>query len=282
MSSISLTTSPGSPTTKVVLDTSMSPSINKRRMLSVSDDNILQDRMYLRCPYEEKDECKSAGGKWDPEVKKWYSPYDIYAFSRESFVKWLPPHGPKIKSPSSVSGPPSISKRGAKKPMETNIASVHSEDLEVCINESVIPFFKKETYVRRISSKNLKLTENYKNMKSVFEVSGIGCWLVEKKRGKRVKDGDHMGFITGDSKDAIVEMFRVVGVEERPVYDEENPKGFWEEIMNWESETETLIISLVSVGDVEEGRVSWNEWKRVVNYNENYMPRGIRKVISPL
>lgn len=269
-------------TAKNVLDTSMSPSTNKRS--GVLDDNIHPD---TSTPSREEEPGHSesyptAGHVVTKERSEMLAQLArVWDHCPQDAAQWLVKRmSPSINKSCSVYSPPSISRRGAKKPMETNIASVHSEDLEVCINESVIPFSKKETYVRRISSKNLKLTENYQNMKSVFEASGIGCWLVEKDN--KLKDGDHMGFITGDSKDAIVEMFRVVGVEERPVYDEENPKGFWEEIMNWESETDTLIISLVSVGDVEEGRVSWNEWKRAVNYKENYMPRGIRKVISPL
>ena len=33
-----------------------------------------KNRVYLNCPYSEKDICKGAGGRWDPEVKKWYVP----------------------------------------------------------------------------------------------------------------------------------------------------------------------------------------------------------------
>ena len=28
--------------------------------------------IFLDCPYSEKDECKSLGGRWDNDVKKWY------------------------------------------------------------------------------------------------------------------------------------------------------------------------------------------------------------------
>ena len=42
--------------------------------------------IYLECPFSEKDECKSLGGKWDPEKKKWYIPDGIDA---NKFKKWL-------------------------------------------------------------------------------------------------------------------------------------------------------------------------------------------------
>ena len=44
-------------------------------------------RVYLNCPYAEKDECKAFGGKWDPDVKKWYV---TEASNINDFKKWLP------------------------------------------------------------------------------------------------------------------------------------------------------------------------------------------------
>ncbi len=43
--------------------------------------------LYLNVPYEEKDEIKALGGKWDLKVKKWYveTSYDKYI----KFSKWL-------------------------------------------------------------------------------------------------------------------------------------------------------------------------------------------------
>ena len=43
-------------------------------------------RLYLNCPFSEKDECKSLGGKWDNEQKKWYISKDM---NKEKFQKWL-------------------------------------------------------------------------------------------------------------------------------------------------------------------------------------------------
>ena len=46
-----------------------------------------ENRVYLNCPYEEKDLCKGAGGRWDPDVKKWYVPEDD---DPNMFKRWLP------------------------------------------------------------------------------------------------------------------------------------------------------------------------------------------------
>ena len=31
-------------------------------------------KIYLDCPYQDKDECKALGGRWDPDYRKWYVP----------------------------------------------------------------------------------------------------------------------------------------------------------------------------------------------------------------
>ena len=45
------------------------------------------DRFYLKCPYDEKDECKSLGGRWDNDARKWYVPSDV---DRDMFKEWWP------------------------------------------------------------------------------------------------------------------------------------------------------------------------------------------------
>ena len=45
------------------------------------------DRFYLKCPYDEKDECKSLGGRWDNDARKWYVPKDV---DRNLFKQWWP------------------------------------------------------------------------------------------------------------------------------------------------------------------------------------------------
>ena len=45
-----------------------------------------EDRIYLNCPYSEKDECKKRGGQWDPFKKKWYVPANV---SPALFSRWM-------------------------------------------------------------------------------------------------------------------------------------------------------------------------------------------------
>ena len=47
---------------------------------------INDQKIYLNCPFSEKDECKALGGKWDRGLKKWYIPGGI---SPEKFSKWM-------------------------------------------------------------------------------------------------------------------------------------------------------------------------------------------------
>jgi hypothetical protein len=43
------------------------------------------ERFYLACPFAEKDNCKSLGGRWDQDARKWYVPNDV---DRNKFKKW--------------------------------------------------------------------------------------------------------------------------------------------------------------------------------------------------
>ena len=45
-----------------------------------------EDRIYLKCPFDEKDECKSLGGRWDGDARKWYITADMDA---EPFAQWM-------------------------------------------------------------------------------------------------------------------------------------------------------------------------------------------------
>jgi Domain of unknown function (DUF5710) len=42
----------------------------------------------LNVPFAQKDEAKSLGAKWNPELKKWFVPAGV---SPDSFSKWMPP-----------------------------------------------------------------------------------------------------------------------------------------------------------------------------------------------
>ena len=42
-------------------------------------------RFYLDCPYEDREECKELGGRWDPDKRKWYVPSGT---DTTGFKKW--------------------------------------------------------------------------------------------------------------------------------------------------------------------------------------------------
>ncbi len=44
------------------------------------------NEIILEVPFAEKDEAKSLGAKWNPELKKWYIPDGI---EKEKFNKWI-------------------------------------------------------------------------------------------------------------------------------------------------------------------------------------------------
>ena len=50
-------------------------------------------KIYLNCPYSEKDECKQLGARWDNESRKWYIPVGIdtepFGADVEPFQKWM-------------------------------------------------------------------------------------------------------------------------------------------------------------------------------------------------
>ena len=48
------------------------------------------DRVDLTTSFDEKDEVKSLGAKWDPNTKKWYISGDEYRQDRAKWDKWQP------------------------------------------------------------------------------------------------------------------------------------------------------------------------------------------------
>ena len=59
-----------------------------------------EEKIYLNCPFDEKDECKSLGGKWDGEEKKWFI---TDSMDSEPFSQWLQDSGPSILKNKSLS-----------------------------------------------------------------------------------------------------------------------------------------------------------------------------------
>ena len=44
------------------------------------------EKIYLNCPFEEKDECKELGGRWDNVERKWFITTDM---DNRPFQKWI-------------------------------------------------------------------------------------------------------------------------------------------------------------------------------------------------
>ena len=43
-------------------------------------------KIYLNCPFDDKDVCKSLGGRWDSDARKWYI---TDAMASEPFSQWI-------------------------------------------------------------------------------------------------------------------------------------------------------------------------------------------------
>lgn len=44
------------------------------------------EKIYLNCPFDDKDACKSLGGRWDSDARKWYI---TNAMASEPFSQWI-------------------------------------------------------------------------------------------------------------------------------------------------------------------------------------------------
>ena len=53
---------------------------------SFHNEETFYNKIYLNCPFEEKDLCKSLGGQWDPILKKWFVPK---GHDQSKFDRWL-------------------------------------------------------------------------------------------------------------------------------------------------------------------------------------------------
>ena len=45
-----------------------------------------EERIYLNCPFDDKEECKELGGRWDGDEKRWYITSEM---DSEPFSKWI-------------------------------------------------------------------------------------------------------------------------------------------------------------------------------------------------
>ena len=72
------------PFQKWLSNNEQAPSEEAERENSI--EGTVNKRTYLNCPFEEKDECKSLGARWDGDAKKWYVPEGVEI---SKFSKWL-------------------------------------------------------------------------------------------------------------------------------------------------------------------------------------------------
>ena len=56
------------------------------REKQAASNRIKNEKHYIDCPFEEKDEAKALGAKWDHEKRKWYYTGDK---DPEKFRKWM-------------------------------------------------------------------------------------------------------------------------------------------------------------------------------------------------
>lgn len=53
---------------------------------------MADNRFYLNCPYNDKEDCKAIEGRWDNDARKWYVPNDV---DRNLFKEWWPSNSNK-------------------------------------------------------------------------------------------------------------------------------------------------------------------------------------------
>lgn len=56
--------------------------------------STIQERVYIDCPFRDKDEAKALGARWDSEERLWYVPHGI---DLAPFMKWI--HSPDTLTP---------------------------------------------------------------------------------------------------------------------------------------------------------------------------------------
>tara|TARA_B100000900_G_scaffold353102_1_gene321047 strand:+ start:957 stop:1460 length:504 start_codon:yes stop_codon:yes gene_type:complete len=137
----------------------------------------------------------------------------------------------------------------------------------------VLPRETDKIYIVRISSP--AAVNDYRIMIKRIEENGIAEWDSDKQN--RISIGDWLGFILGDTHEAIVELFKVVdkkGTKHRPSH--WNSKKYTYQKVN-EDVQKRQVIYFSEKGP----EISWNFWKKKVNYSEIYMPRGTIKAKNP-
>jgi hypothetical protein len=131
-------------------------------------------------------------------------------------------------------------------------------------------------YIVRIAEKQSNALRDFEAMRTKVLREGRSEW--DSDKGNRISPGDWLGFITGGTYTANVELYRVDSIlsqDKRPSH--------WE----YAQHTDQCVSELVKTRDVislsNEGEhvYSWENWKQVVGYKTRYMPRGTSKSKNP-
>lgn len=59
--------------------------INTAKGIETKHEDNTPSRIYINCPFSDKDEAKSLGAKWDVKEKRWWIPHEL----QNQFEKWL-------------------------------------------------------------------------------------------------------------------------------------------------------------------------------------------------
>lgn len=86
------------------------------------------EKIYLNCPFDDKDECKALGGRWDSEVRKWYI---TDAMAGEPFAQWME-GGERAAVASSPSSPSSGAQAEAEAEGERTYLNCPFDDKDQC------------------------------------------------------------------------------------------------------------------------------------------------------
>ena len=138
------------------------------------------------------------------------------------------------------------------------------------------PIVGENVYIVRIAQKSVNANKDHKRLKKQLISGEEAIW--DSVKGNKVKVGDWMGFILGDTHSAQVELYQVSkikGSECRPSYwarSKYTDQNVTENVDNRE------VVVFVQREPLLHG---WEDWKELVNYKPKYMPRGTSKARYP-
>ena len=157
------------------------------------------------------------------------------------------------------------------------MSSVTSQDILHDLGVPRTPVNEEEVYLVRISQKSTSAIADHAIMRSELVTVGKDAkW--DSVKGNKVRVGDWMGFIIGDSHSESVELYQVAAVkgpEHRPSH--------WNRIQyTCQKVTENVSEREVVIFKKRQPLVyDWGSWKKDVEYKPLYMPRGTIRARHP-